>query len=85
MNKEQVKWYLSQYKALDTLRSKILRARTVVEPLMYAHVTGQINRACRRLQISVLPFSSLSAELDEYKRRLHAISAAMVGVSVATE
>ena len=91
MNRDQVAWYILQYKTFDKLKSKSLRAGEPSDALAYATIKQNINKACGRLGIALQAIPRvksnfhgtsdeelfLRAELKEYERRLTAIPLAM--------
>lgn len=90
MNRDQIAWYLMQFKTFDKLKAKSLKAGEVSDPLAYQTFKLNINKACVRLGIALVTVARtkstqfgvsdtalfLRAELNEYERRLSAIPVA---------
>jgi hypothetical protein len=91
MNREQIAWYLTQYKTFEKLKSASLKAGKPSDPQAYATLKAHIDKACVKLGIAMLvvprersTFHSVSdatlflrAELKEYERRLLAVPVTM--------
>ena len=87
MSREQVKWYLAQYKAFTKLKEASLKSGEPSDPELYALLRQRINKACAKLgiglktvvrEVSTMHSTSTNmlffrAELKEYERRLTAI------------
>lgn len=96
MTREQVAWYLKVTKALETMKSKSLRAGECIAPQSWLMMKNAINMACSRLNIATpaVPFVkaihygetqayvTLREELRVYEQRLQSIPVAVAAKAI---